>query len=58
MGPYAWRALLPEHVSQADGWLLRWMFTLKVSLELFTDKKIVAAPTPCRLVATNWAGVR
>ena len=43
-----------EHVSQADGW----MYTHKVSLELFTDKKIAAAPTPCKLVVTNWAGER
>ena len=48
------RAPLRVHVSQADGRLLLWMYTLQVSLELVTNNKIVAAPSPWRLVATNW----
>ena len=54
---YIFWAPLRVHVSQADGRLLLWMYTLQVSLELVTNNKIVAAPSPCRLVATNWGAI-
>ena len=46
-------ALSLEHVSQADWWLLHWMFTIQVYLELVTNNKIVATPSSNKLVAAN-----
>ena len=48
------QAPLQVHVSQTDGWLLIWMYTLQVTLKLVTNNIVVAAPFLWRLVATNW----
>lgn len=51
-------ALSQEHVSQTDGWFLHWILTLQVYLELVTYNKIVATPSPNKLVATNLGALR
>ena len=54
ISPLGSRTLLREQVSQADGQLLLWMYTLQVIFKLVTNNKIVTAPSPWSLVATNW----
>ena len=51
------QALLRVHVSQAVWRFLLWMYTPQVSLELATNNKIVAAPSPWMLVGMQLEGV-
>ena len=51
------QALLRVHVSQADWRFLLRMYTPQVSLELATNNKIGAAPSPWRLVGMQLEGV-
>ena len=50
------RAPFKEHVSQVDGRLFHWMYTLQFILELVTNNIIVVALSLWRLGANNGGG--